>query len=390
MSEILVGSIEEASAGIGLSPFFVSLIIVAIVGNAAEHWVAVYFASRDKVDLSVAIAVGSSAQIALFVMPVLVLTSFVHRPVPAGAGVQRAGDRGDPARGAHRRARDPGGRVDVVRGAAAPRRLRRPRRSSSSSSSTPRPRPGPARAPPLRRARPRPGPRARPSARGASRTPRPARRAGARRSPGRRRAGSTPRRRRRSSSSSSRSTLAESSTISTISVCGLKYVPGRVGARRVETAQGRHARQATHPARRAAARPRPRRPAAASRERPGGRCGPRRTRAPRRAASSSTAGGRARLGLDSARRGRPAGPCAPPTSGGSPLARVLGLGPGRTSSARRSVAASCPRASSTTAHDGGDDHHGDDHDRQRILHGVQFWSIRRWKSHATGVPLREC
>ena len=75
MSEILVGSIEEASKGIGLSPFFVVLIIVAIVGNAAEHWVAVYFAARDKVDLSVAIAVGSSAQIALFVMPVLVLLS---------------------------------------------------------------------------------------------------------------------------------------------------------------------------------------------------------------------------------------------------------------------------------------------------------------------------
>ncbi len=82
MSEILVGSIEEASKGVGLSPFFVSLIIVAIVGNAAEHWVAVYFAARDKVDLSVAIAVGSSAQIALFVMPVLVLLSFVLGPFP--------------------------------------------------------------------------------------------------------------------------------------------------------------------------------------------------------------------------------------------------------------------------------------------------------------------
>jgi Ca2+:H+ antiporter len=82
MSEILVGSIEEASKGIGLSPFFVSLIIVAIVGNAAEHWVAVYFAARDKVDLSVAIAVGSSAQIALFVMPVLVILSFVIGPFP--------------------------------------------------------------------------------------------------------------------------------------------------------------------------------------------------------------------------------------------------------------------------------------------------------------------
>jgi Ca2+:H+ antiporter len=82
MSEILVGSIEEASKGIGLSPFFVSLIIVAIVGNAAEHWVAVYFASRNKMDIAIAIAVGSSAQIALFVMPVLVLLSFVIGPFP--------------------------------------------------------------------------------------------------------------------------------------------------------------------------------------------------------------------------------------------------------------------------------------------------------------------
>jgi Ca2+:H+ antiporter len=82
MSEILVGSIEEASAGIGLSPFFVSVIVVAIVGNAAEHWVAVYFAWRDKMDLSINIAIGSSAQIALFVAPVLVLLSFVIGPFP--------------------------------------------------------------------------------------------------------------------------------------------------------------------------------------------------------------------------------------------------------------------------------------------------------------------
>jgi len=82
MSEILVGSIEEASKGIGLSPFFVSLIIVAIVGNAAEHWVAVYFASKNKMDIAIAIAIGSSAQIALFVLPVLVLISFVMGPFP--------------------------------------------------------------------------------------------------------------------------------------------------------------------------------------------------------------------------------------------------------------------------------------------------------------------
>jgi Ca2+:H+ antiporter len=82
MSEILVGSISEASESIGLSPFFVGIIVVAIVGNAAEHWVAIYFASRDKMDLSVNIAIGSSAQIALFAAPVLVLLSFVVGPFP--------------------------------------------------------------------------------------------------------------------------------------------------------------------------------------------------------------------------------------------------------------------------------------------------------------------
>ncbi len=82
MSEILVGSIEEAAAGIGLSPFFVGLVVVAIVGNAAEHWVAVSVAARDKMDLAVSIAIGSSAQIALFVAPVLVLVSFFIGPFP--------------------------------------------------------------------------------------------------------------------------------------------------------------------------------------------------------------------------------------------------------------------------------------------------------------------
>ena len=82
MSEILVGSIEDASHAIGLSPFFVGLIVVAIVGNAAEHWVAVYFATRDKMGLSVNIAIGSAAQIALFAAPVLVLISFFVGPFP--------------------------------------------------------------------------------------------------------------------------------------------------------------------------------------------------------------------------------------------------------------------------------------------------------------------
>ncbi len=82
MSEILVGSISEASKSIGLSEFFVGLIVVAIVGNAAEHWVAIYFASKNKMDLAVNISIGSSAQIALFAAPVLVLLSFFVGPNP--------------------------------------------------------------------------------------------------------------------------------------------------------------------------------------------------------------------------------------------------------------------------------------------------------------------
>ena len=82
MSEILVGSITEASDSIGLSPFFVGVIVVAIVGNAAEHWVAIYFAARDKMDLAVNISIGSSAQIALFAAPVLVLLSLFVGPFP--------------------------------------------------------------------------------------------------------------------------------------------------------------------------------------------------------------------------------------------------------------------------------------------------------------------
>jgi Ca2+:H+ antiporter len=82
MSEVLVGSISEASESIGISEFFVGVIVVAIVGNAAEHWVAILVAFKNKMDLAVNIAVGSSAQIALFVAPILVLASFVLGPSP--------------------------------------------------------------------------------------------------------------------------------------------------------------------------------------------------------------------------------------------------------------------------------------------------------------------
>ncbi|MDQ3730000.1 MAG: calcium/proton exchanger [Actinomycetota bacterium] len=82
VSEILVGSISEASETIGISEFFVGIIIVAVVGNAAEHWVAVLVAKKDKMDLAVNISIGSAAQIALFVAPILVLLSFVIGPNP--------------------------------------------------------------------------------------------------------------------------------------------------------------------------------------------------------------------------------------------------------------------------------------------------------------------
>jgi Ca2+:H+ antiporter len=82
MSEILVSSISEAAHSIGLSEFFIGVIVVAIVGNAAEHWVAVLVAYKDKMDLAVNIAIGSSAQIALFVAPLLVLASVFIGPHP--------------------------------------------------------------------------------------------------------------------------------------------------------------------------------------------------------------------------------------------------------------------------------------------------------------------
>jgi Ca2+:H+ antiporter len=82
MSEVLVGSISEASRSVGLSEFFIGVIVVAIVGNAAEHWVAVLVAMKNKMDLAVNIAIGSSAQVALFVAPILVLASFFIGPHP--------------------------------------------------------------------------------------------------------------------------------------------------------------------------------------------------------------------------------------------------------------------------------------------------------------------
>ncbi|MBK9707990.1 MAG: calcium/proton exchanger [Acidobacteria bacterium] len=76
MSEFLVGAVEEASKALGLTEVFVGVILVAIIGNAAEHSTAVLVAMKNKMDLALNIAIGSSMQIALFVAPVLVFASY--------------------------------------------------------------------------------------------------------------------------------------------------------------------------------------------------------------------------------------------------------------------------------------------------------------------------
>lgn len=77
LSEFLVGSIEDVRASFGVTETFVGVIIVAVIGNAAEHSTAVLMALKNKMDLSVGIAIGSSLQIALFVAPVLVFLSYL-------------------------------------------------------------------------------------------------------------------------------------------------------------------------------------------------------------------------------------------------------------------------------------------------------------------------
>jgi Ca2+:H+ antiporter len=76
-AEVLVGSIEHAAQAIGLSDLFIGAVVVAIVGNAAEHFSAVLFARRNHMDLAVGIALGSAAQVGLLVAPIAVLVSLV-------------------------------------------------------------------------------------------------------------------------------------------------------------------------------------------------------------------------------------------------------------------------------------------------------------------------
>jgi Ca2+:H+ antiporter len=82
LSEILVGSIEPTAHALGLSNIFVGVFVIAILGNAAEHATAVTAAMKDRMDLSLSIAIGSSVQVALFVAPLLVLASVFIGPQP--------------------------------------------------------------------------------------------------------------------------------------------------------------------------------------------------------------------------------------------------------------------------------------------------------------------
>ncbi|HYZ71874.1 MAG TPA: calcium/proton exchanger [Chthoniobacterales bacterium] len=77
MSEFLVGAVDAARATLGLSEVFVGVIVIAVIGNAAEHSTAVVMATKNKMGLSLGIAIGSSLQIALFVAPVLVFSSYL-------------------------------------------------------------------------------------------------------------------------------------------------------------------------------------------------------------------------------------------------------------------------------------------------------------------------
>ena len=82
ISEILVGSVQQAAAAFGMSSVFIGVIVVAVVGNAAEHSTAVMMAMKNRMELAMGIAVGSSLQIALLVAPLLVIASHFIGPRP--------------------------------------------------------------------------------------------------------------------------------------------------------------------------------------------------------------------------------------------------------------------------------------------------------------------
>jgi Ca2+:H+ antiporter len=90
MSEILVGAAEETGKALGMSQVFIGIVFVAVVGGAAESGSAIAMGRKNKMDLSVGIALGSSIQIALFVAPLLILASYFIAPQPLELAFSRA------------------------------------------------------------------------------------------------------------------------------------------------------------------------------------------------------------------------------------------------------------------------------------------------------------
>ncbi|MGH7483606.1 MAG: calcium/proton exchanger, partial [Longimicrobiales bacterium] len=82
MAELLVGAAEITAESLGWNEIFVGVILVAIIGNAAEHSTAILMAAQNRMDAAINIAVGSSIQIALFVAPLLVFLSYLIAPRP--------------------------------------------------------------------------------------------------------------------------------------------------------------------------------------------------------------------------------------------------------------------------------------------------------------------
>ena len=82
LAEILVGAVEPTAESLGMTEVFIGVIVVAIVGNAAEHSTAILMSVKDRMDLALGIAIGSATQIALFAAPLLVLLSYAIGPEP--------------------------------------------------------------------------------------------------------------------------------------------------------------------------------------------------------------------------------------------------------------------------------------------------------------------
>ena len=119
VSEILVGSVEQAAATLGMTRVFIGVIVVAVVGNAAEHSTAVMMAMKNRMELSIGIAIGSSLQIALFVAPDTRGRQLLHGTAADGPGVYASGGSGDLPFSADQRSHRFGRRIQLARRCSA-------------------------------------------------------------------------------------------------------------------------------------------------------------------------------------------------------------------------------------------------------------------------------